>query len=131
MGDSPSFGYSNLLIPLHFGRVRVPSAPPVKLLKCLTFLQLSRPHPSASDRPVTKFGDGRGYEGSPSSSGFKPDGSAAVDWLIDSTSASVAPSIQVPYLSYMTCTLWPCCREHHSGFLPIMRCQLTHEWRAL
>jgi hypothetical protein len=26
--------------------------------------------------------------------------------------------------------LWPCCFGTHNGFLPIIRFQLTEEWRA-
>ena len=45
-------------------------------------------------------------------------------------SASIAPSAHAVYTGNIVVTLWPCCLATHSGFWPIMRSQLTDEWRA-
>jgi hypothetical protein len=46
------------------------------------------------------------------------------------TSASVAPRTHAAYVRNMVVKLWPCWRETKSGFLPIIKFQLTDVWRA-
>jgi len=45
-------------------------------------------------------------------------------------SPSIAPSAHAVYTRNIVVMLWPCCLATHSGFRPIMRSQLTDEWRA-
>jgi hypothetical protein len=50
---------------------------------------------------------------------------------IASMSFSVAPRIHFAYVFNITSGLWPCCSATHRKFFPIIRFQLTDEWRAL
>ena len=45
-------------------------------------------------------------------------------------SASIVPSAHAVYTRNIVVMLWPCCLATHSGLWPIMRSQLTDEWRA-
>src|ERR1700730_8969389 len=111
-------------------RVRVPSAPPVKLLKYLRFLQLSLPHPPSSAELVRNSGASGVLEGTISASTRAPVGSTSIARLMLSMSASVVPSIHAAYILNITSTPCPKFFEHHSLSLPISRCQVTQACRA-
>jgi hypothetical protein len=65
---------------------------------------------------------------------LKRDAAPGVDgvtWEQYGQNLLARPSSHAAWVSSIVCTLCPCCFATHSGFLPIIRFQLTHECRAL